>query len=520
VVHPPSLVARNLSKTFGGASPALDGVSFEVQAGEIHGLVGQNGSGKSTLIKILAGYHVPDPGGQIRLGGDPVASGSPAASESAGLRFVHQDLGLVETLDTVENLSLGPGFDTRRGLIRWSRARRSAAEAMERLGHRVDVTRPVAELPMSSRTAIAVARALSTRHGEPLVLVLDEPTANLPSHETERLFELVRRVSGEGVAVLFVSHRLDEVVANCVRTSVLRDGALVGTREMSEVRESDLVELMVGGRVESHRRDTGRALGGGRPVLEVRGLSTHTIHGIDLDVRAGEVVGVAGITGSGREELAPAVFGGVDRDGVVTVSGAAVPRLRPDRAIAAGVALVPADRHRNAMFADASVRENLSIVNLRAAARLGVIRKRAENARVRSWLSRLDVRPAAPDRMISTLSGGNQQKVVIARWLLQEPRVLVLDEPTQGVDVGAKAQIHGLIDKAAGTGTAVLVVSTESEELARLCDRVVVLRDGRVATVLHGDRITADQITAATLDSTFAGGGAAEAGAPPDEKES
>jgi ribose transport system ATP-binding protein len=496
-----TLTVSNISKTF-ATQQVLNNVDLSLDPGEVRGLIGQNGSGKSTLIKILAGYHTPDAGGQIHVSGDPLAEGSPAASDAAGLRFVHQDLGLVAALDTVENLALGPGFSNKRaGLINWAHERRSATEALVRLGHEIDVTRPVGELPMASRTAVAVARALSARNGRAKVLVLDEPTANLPATEVKRLFDLVRRVSAAGVAVVFVSHRLDEVVANCSKTTVLRDGALVTTTPMEGLNESDLVELMIGQRVDAYDRPAVRGHEIGAPAIEIDNLSARTINQVSVTVSAGEVVGIAGITGSGREEFATAVFGGTDRSGSVKVNGRVVPRLRPDRSIDAGVGLVPAERHANAIFPSAVVRENLSIVNLPGLTRRGLLHMKDEVNAVKTWLAKLDVRPPDPNRMIATLSGGNQQKVVIARWLRQSPQVLILDEPTQGVDVGAKADIHALVDEAASEGAAVIVASTESEELARLCDRVLVLRAGRIAVELTGDQVTTERITAATLTS-------------------
>ena len=512
------LAVSNLSKTFFGQR-VLSEVDLAVDAGEIHGLIGQNGSGKSTLIKVLAGYHGPDPGGEVHVDGKPLALGSPAASEASGLRFVHQDLGLVGSLSTVENLALGPGYaSTRLGLIRWSRERRAAEQALGRLGHDLDVTRPVGELPMASRTAVAVARALSSRSGEPRVVVLDEPTASLPPHETQLLLDLVSRVSAIGVAVVFVSHHLEEVIAACSRVSVLRDGVLVASTPVAGNVAADLVELMIGQRIDRYdialaRARTAPARAGavlaragtaGPARLVIDGLATAAMHGISFTVGAGEIVGLAGLTGSGREEAAPAIFGGLPRQGMVSVSGRLVPPQRPDRSIAAGIGLVPADRHANAVFAGAAVRENLSVVNLRALAPRGLIQTRREQAEVGFWLGKVDVRPPQPERLIATLSGGNQQKVILARWLRQNPQVLILDEPTQGVDVGAKAEIHALVDAAAAAGAAVLVASTESEELARLCDRVLVLRSGRIAACLEGPQLSASRITAATLDSGFA----------------
>jgi ribose transport system ATP-binding protein len=498
------LSVSNLSKTFFGQR-VLSDVDLAVDAGEVHGLIGQNGSGKSTLIKVLAGYHVPDPGGEVSVDGKALAPGSPAASEASGLRFVHQDLGLVESLSTVENLALGPGYASARlGLISWSRERRDAEQSLGRLGHDLDVTRPVGELPMASRTAVAVARALSSRSGEPKVVVLDEPTASLPPHETQLLLDLIARVSAIGVAVVFVSHHLAEVIAACSRVSVLRDGVLVASAPIAGSSAADLVEMMIGQRIDLYDAAPARVGATGPAKLIVDGLAATSLHGISFAVGAGEIVGIAGLTGSGREEAASAIFGGVPRQGMVSVSGRLVPPRRPDRSIAAGIGLVPADRHANAVFAGAAVRENLSVVNLRALAPRGLIQTGREQAEVGFWLDKVDVRPADPERLISTLSGGNQQKVILARWLRQKPQVLILDEPTQGVDVGAKAEIHALVDAAAEAGAAVLVASTESEELARLCDRVLVLHDGRITASLEGPHVTATRITAATLDSGFA----------------
>jgi ribose transport system ATP-binding protein len=285
---------------------------------------------------------------------------------------------------------------------------------------------------------------------------------------------------------------------------VLRDGAMVACREICGTTAADLVELMIGQRIDRYDTPPARSAEVGTAKLVVEGLSTDTIHGISFDVAVGEIVGIAGITGSGREEMAPAIFGGLNRGGTVAVSGRPVPPQRPDLSIAAGIGLVPAERHANAVFPDAAVRENISLVNLTALAPRGLIRNRREQAEVRGWLRKMDVRPPDPERMIATLSGGNQQKVILARWLRQNPQVLVLDEPTQGVDVGAKAEIHALVDAAAEAGAAVLVASTESEELARLCDRVLVLRNGRTAAWLEGSPISATRITAATLDDGFA----------------
>ncbi len=492
----PALSVTNMSKSFAGPR-VLDGVSLSVEPGEIRALVGENGSGKSTLIKILAGFHLPDEG-SAEVDGQPLALGDGVVSEALGLRFVHQDLGLVGTLDSVDNLALGVGYPSFRGRIRWRQERKRAREALAELGYHFDVRLPVNQLAMSERTALAVARALAPRQHPAKVLVLDEPTANLPAAEAERLYALARRVAGSGVAVLFVSHHFDEVFELAQSVTVLRDGRHITTRPVAGLTEEQLIELVIGRALEHADRDV-KAAERRAVVLEVSGLGGDVLSDVSFAVHAGEIVGVAGITGSGRDELATALFGGRDRTGEARINGTVVPRLRPDQAMAMGMGLVPAERHANAAFMTSTLRENITVVRPGLHWRRAVLRKGAERSDVAKWLGRLDVRPRNSEFPMSDLSGGNQQKVVLARWLRLEPKVLVLDEPTQGVDVGAKADIHKLIDEAADQGTAVLVASTDHEELVRLCHRVLVLRRGRIADEITGGRMDNDVITAATI---------------------
>jgi ribose transport system ATP-binding protein len=498
----PALHVKGLSKTFTGQRALID-VDLELQPGELRALVGQNGCGKSTLIKVLAGYHEPDPGAEVLVDGKALALGVAGAGDHAGLRFVHQDLGLVPTLDACDNLALGHGYERNRaGLIAWRREHKLAHQALADLGYEIDVRQPASHLVISERTAIALARALSPRSTPPRVLVLDEPTANLPANEISRMFDVVRAVRDRGVAVLFVSHHLDEVFSLCETVTVLRDGRHVVTRPVEGLDEQALIGLMIGRTLERYEVGEGAAERQGEAVLRARGLTTGVLAGIDLDVRAGEVVGVAGITGSGREQIAMALFGGIDRTGTVSVGDRVVEAHRPDRAVDAGVALVPAERHANAAFLDSTLRENVSIVSPGDFLRRGLLNRRKEVSDVTSWLQKLKVKPPQPERALATLSGGNQQKVMLARWLRQKPAVLVLDEPTQGVDVGAKADIHALVDDAALQGAAVVVVSTDHTELTRLAERIVILRNGRVADVLHRPHIDPDRITAATIGAT------------------
>jgi ribose transport system ATP-binding protein len=497
--NPPAVEIRGLSKTFPGQRALID-VDLEIQPGEVRALVGQNGCGKSTLIKILAGYHEPDAGVEVFVDGDQLSLGTTNAGDHAGIRFVHQDLGLVPTLDACDNLAMGHGYERNKlRLISWRREQKLARDTLHGLGYDFDVRLPTSHLVISQRTAIALARALSPRSSPTRLLVLDEPTANLPATEIDRLFNVVRSVRDRGVAVLFVSHHLDEVFGLCDTVTVLRDGRHVVTRPVEGLDEDGLIALMIGRSLEQFLTPTESVGREGEPVLQARGLVTDVLHGVDLDVRPGEIVGVAGITGSGREELALALFGGLSRTGVVSVAGKEIENHRPDKAVDAGVALVPAERHTNAAFLESTLRENVSIVNPGDFLRRGLLSRKREVSEVTTWLHKLKVKPPHPERALATLSGGNQQKVMLARWLRQKPKVLILDEPTQGVDVGAKADIHLLVEEAASQGAAVVVVSTDHSELTRLAERVVVLRNGRVADVLVRPHIDPDRITAATI---------------------
>ena len=483
---------RNLSKTFPGTR-ALDAVDFDLKHGEVHALVGQNGSGKSTLIKILAGYHEADPGCAITLDGASVELHDTSAAYAAGLRFVHQDLGLVPALNAVENLALGRGYITRwAGRIDWKAERRDAETRMRAIGYNFDVTRPVSQLAAAERTGIAIARALN-QWEQARILVVDEPTASLPRHEVRILFEALNRVREKGLGVLYVSHRLDEVFAIADRVSVLRDGRKVGTFPTSKLDEEQLVGLIVGG-VEL-RPPHDRVYGGRQEdLLDIRGLRGTVIDNVDLAARTGEVVGIAGLTGSGREEALPLIFGVASRGGVVKVAGAPV-AADVGASIDAGMALVPANRHADGSITAMTVRENCVLTDLPSLSdRLLRINKTRERDEVQKWIRTLDVRPPRGDNVFATLSGGNQQKIVMAKWLRREPKVLLLDEPTQGVDVGAKATIHALARDVAASGSAVVIASSDDTELCDTCDRVLVFRDGRIVAEVVGEKMNPEEI--------------------------
>jgi ribose transport system ATP-binding protein len=492
----PVLEVRALSKTFAGTR-ALDKVDFDVRPGEVHALVGQNGSGKSTLIKVLSGFHAPDPGGAVELDGEPLQLHATAASRAAGLRFVHQDLGLVGTLDTVENLALGRGYECAfGGRIRWRQARREATARMRALGYDFDVRRPVAELGAAERTGIAIARALH-QWQEARVLVLDEPTAALPRHEVAVLFEAVRRVRAQGLGVVYVSHRLDEVFDIGDRVTVLRDGRRVASTEVRELDEERLVSLMVGDvKLKPPRvREAARS----DVVLSAEGICGVVVDNVDLSVRAGEVVGIAGLTGSGREEILPLVFGSVSRHGDVAVRGRTV-APSPAASKRAGMALVAADRHASGSVTSMTVRENCTLTDLRRhSTGPALLRRSHERREVAEWIAMLDVRPPRTEALFAALSGGNQQKIVLAKWLRLEPAVLLLDEPTQGIDVQVKATIHALARDVAAKGAAIVIASSDDAELCDTCDRVLVMRDGRFVGEVDGERSTPEKIASMQL---------------------
>jgi ABC-type sugar transport system ATPase subunit len=487
------LRVRGLSKTFPGLK-ALDDVSLEVKAGEIVALVGQNGSGKSTLVKVLAGVYQPDPGAEIELGEEG----------RAGLHFIHQDLGLVGTLSTIENFDLGRNLGRSALLPAPVRDEaRHAEELVAGFGAYIDVRAPVEKLSAAERAIVAIARALDGWEQPKNVLVLDEPTASLHGEEVDKLFVAVRRVAERGAGVIFISHRLDEVIEIADRVVCLRDGKLIADVPRGGYDHDDLVELIAGEALTAAEEvATPRAQG--EPVLRASGIRAPTIAAMDIALHKGEILGVSGVLGSGREEVAATLFGaGLGTVEELEVDGEVLGQLDPRRAIAAGVAYVPGDRHREGAVMKMTVRENMTLPRLRPLQRMmGWLDQREERREVDRWIDRVAVRPAEPERALELFSGGNQQKVVLAKWLRNEPKALLMDEPTQGVDVGAKAGIFELIANAAAAGAGVLVCSSDAKELALICDRVLVMRDGEVvAEVARGTQLSEAGLVRAGIGS-------------------
>jgi ribose transport system ATP-binding protein len=494
--HSATLELRSMRKSF-GATLALRDVDLTLRAGEVHALLGQNGSGKSTLIKMLAGYYRPDGEPTASVQGTPFALGHADSARDAGLRFVHQDLAVIPDLDVTDNLALGGRYVGRRWLAD-GRERRAAQELLDRLGIAIDSRSLMRDLGPAEQTMVAVARALRGDPEAVRVLVLDEVTAALPEDQVEIVFALVRRIRDMSGTVLFVTHRLEEVPQVADRVTVLRDGARVTTIDIAGVGHEELVELVVGRPLEQFypepptpREDV---------LMTARGLRGDTVRDVSFDLHRGEIVGVAGLDGSGREELPYLLFGASPiTNGELAVGATVHRRLSPAKAIAAGLALVPADRAKQGSTPEFSLRENLTLPRI-PMGRWRRLSRRTEQREVSGWLERLNVVPPDPEAALATLSGGNQQKVVLARWLRCDPDVLVLDEPTQGVDVGAKAAIYDLIAERTRNGTAaVLIASTDYEELAAISDRVLVLHGGRVTAEIHRDQLSSEAISARVL---------------------
>jgi len=480
-----------LSKTFPGAK-AIDHLTLEVRQAEILALVGQNGCGKSTLIKILSGYHAPDQGARVSFLGEPVALGGSEFAEQYGVAFVHQDLGLVEELSVMENLAIATGFPTSFGRVAWSQLRQRTTAALRTLGYDFDVGAPVSALSASQKVAVAMARSMLHGAGDRLqLLILDEPTASLPQKEVDLLFDAVRRLREEGVSILFVSHRLDEVFALADRVAVMRDGRVVTVAPVADMTTPDLVELMLGHSLTPPSEQGELATRNSAAVLAVEELAGRTLRCLDLQAFPGEVLGICGLTGSGREEVAQLLFGGLQRSGGrIRVGDRELDSLSPHIAMSHGVALVPAERRSSALLFDSNVRENLLLAGLRSVSRMLVLSRRAERVEVASWIRDLSIKTPGGDFPIANLSGGNQQKVILARWLRMRPAVLILDEPTQGVDVGTKQEIYRHLRQIVREGTAVIVCSTDSEEIVEVSDRVVVLAQGVVHAHLFGSALT------------------------------
>jgi L-arabinose transport system ATP-binding protein len=496
------LVLAGLSKGFAGVQ-ALSDVSLTVHRGEILALVGENGAGKSTLLRILSGDHVPD-AGTIRLGGRTVSFASPLDARRSGIRVIYQEPEIIGGVDVAENIYVGEL--PRRGPLVWRRRLRELVQAdLERYGFRdvLPVQLMGEQLSAAQRQLVEIMRALKS---DVRVLALDEPTSSLTDTEVERLFALVRQLRAQGVAIIYVSHRIKEILQLADRVAVLRDGRLVATRPVAELSEDEIVRLMVGRQLEDvfHRRRAARA----DVVLRVEELHSPWHRAVSLEVRAGEVVGLAGLVGAGRTELAKVIFGELPlTSGRVLVGGRAVTIRRPGDAIRLGLGFAPEDRRREALIMVRSVMENVSLAILRLLTRFHLVRPARERRIARELVDRLRVRTPSLEQEVRKLSGGNMQKVVLARWLARRPKLLILDEPTRGIDVGAKAEIYRLIDELANEGIAILLISSELPEILGLSDRILVMQGGTLTGELPGAAATEEQVLSLAMAAHLSAAG-------------
>lgn len=489
----PILTARSICKSFGGVG-VLQDVSFELCAGEVHALVGENGAGKSTLMKILAGVHQPDCG-QIHICGNPITIPTPHAAMQLGIALIHQEPLSFPDLSAAENIYIGSGAPRGvLGQIDWSAMRAGADELFRSLGVGLNPRRKMRGLSVADQQMVELAAALSQKAR---VLLMDEPTGSLTPGEVERLFAIVRRLRDSGVGIVFISHRLPEVFQIADRITVLRDGQLVGTRMTSQTTPQEIIRMMVGRPLDAlYEKPQGDL---GSPVLQVEGLRKRgQFEDISFEVRAGEIVGMAGLVGAGRTEVARAIFGITSPDGgAVRIDGKSVSIRSPRDAVRAGLAYVPEDRQQHGLLLSMSVAANTTLARLKAASRFGWMLPARENAVARHWKQRLGIRLRDVRQPARELSGGNQQKVVLSKWLLTEPRVLILDEPTRGIDVGAKAEVHHLMAELARQGKSILMISSDLPEVLAMSDRVLVMREGRIAGRFSQGEATQEKIMAA-----------------------
>jgi rhamnose transport system ATP-binding protein len=494
----PIIALREASKSYGAVRAVRD-AAIALRPGEVRGLVGENGAGKSTMVRLLAGVTRPD-SGSVLVDGEPVDFHGPADARDAGIAVIYQEPTLFPDLSVAENVMMG-----RQPLSRARRIDRGALHdqvqgLVDRLGVRLDADQPVRGLSIADQQIVEIAKALSF---DARVLIMDEPTAALSGPEVERLFGVVRTLREDGAAILFISHRLDEVFTICDTVTVMRDGAVVHDARIADMTPDEMVRRMVGRELSAMfpKQDTEV----GRPVLKVDRLTREGVFfDVSFEVRAGEIVALAGLVGAGRSEVARAIFG-IDRAdaGSVEMLGRALPRAKPTAAMDAGIAFVPEDRRQQGLVLDLSIERNATITRMQSLSRAGLIRGRAEAGLAREWATRLQLKFHRLSDPVGFLSGGNQQKVVLAKWLATEPTLLIVDEPTRGIDVGTKAEVHRLMSELAASGLAVLMISSELPEVLGMADRVLVMHEGRLTAELSRDEADEESVMRAATGQTI-----------------
>jgi rhamnose transport system ATP-binding protein len=495
------LKVTGISKAYAGVQ-ALKSASFELRSGEVHALVGENGAGKSTLIKVITGAVEAD-SGLLELNGQKISHNSPRLAKTLGIAAIYQQPALFPELSVAENIAIGVEKAGAWGRVDWAARRRRATDLLARIGARIDPEIDAAELTMPQQQLVEIARSLGA---DAKVLILDEPTASLSAEDTQNLFNVLRHLRADGVGIIYISHRLEELPVIADRVTVLRDGSTIDTREMSETSRQELIQLMVGRELSAVFPKSDVQLG--EVVLEFRdcGCSQSGVSEVSFAIRAGEIVGLAGLVGAGRTELACTLFGLTPCDeGEILLHGTAVDIRDPAGAIAHGIAYVPEDRRRHGIILDLAVSANVTLASLDSLTSLGLLDFQRERQIAADYVQRLGIKTPSIFAAGATLSGGNQQKVVLSRWLATKPVVLILDEPTQGVDVGAKAEIHGLMTELAQQGVAILMISSELPEILGMSDRVVVMHAGRVVKILERKEATQQDIMAAALGQVETG---------------
>jgi ABC-type sugar transport system ATPase subunit len=485
-----ALRMQGISKIFPGVK-ALSDVNFSVDFGRVHAIVGENGAGKSTLMKVLSGTYLPTTG-TTEVGGVEVRMRKPADAQKLGIRMVHQELNLVPDLSVAENVYLGR-MPRKWLLVDKAAMTRNAAAILKELGADIDPKARLGDLSISQQQLVEIAKAYAAN---PRIIVLDEPTSSLSEHETAALFRILRKMKAQGIAIVYISHRLKEVLEIADDVTILRDGSMIESRPADGITAAQMIKLMVGREVTNVFPKTPSTIGA--PVLKVSGLSDGaTFSDVSFDVRAGEILGLTGLVGAGRTEVAKAIFGlSTLIAGSIETHGKPVTIRSPSQAMKAGIAYVPEDRKGDGIIPSMTVRENISLPVLRRLSRFSRVSLGADRKLAAKYAADFSIVPPDPERRINLLSGGNQQKAVISKWLSAKPSVLILDEPTRGVDVGAKAEIHRIIGELVAAGMAVVMISSELPEVLGVCDRVVVMRDGRASTAIERKDLSEERIMA------------------------
>ncbi|MDR1481173.1 MAG: sugar ABC transporter ATP-binding protein [Synergistaceae bacterium] len=484
------LEMSGITKSFGGIK-ALNGVDFKVRRGEIHALIGENGAGKSTLMKILSGAYLPDEG-EIRIDGQLCDIAAPIDARRYGVGIIYQEFQLIPSLSVAENIFIGAfPYKAAGTVIDWKKLRGDARAALSHIGFDIDVSTQVSDLSVAYQQMIEITKALNKKVR---ILVLDEPTSVLAPNEVEKLFDVMRSLRGEGVTMIYISHKLEELFTICDSVTVMKDGAYVGTGETADMTKDQLISMMIGRKLDA-MFPMRKPLERDETVLEVNGLSSGVNHDCSIFVRRGEIVGLSGLVGSGRTELVRAIFGAdAMTAGEILLEGRRVSIKNPRNAVKLGIGLIPEDRKRHGVILNKSIRQNTTMAAVNKIVNMGVIKGSEEKRAATELVEKLRTKTPSVESDVGDLSGGNQQKVVLAKWIFSDSKVMIFDEPTRGVDVGAKSEIYQIISELAESGKGVIVISSEMEEIIGLCDRVYVMHEGRITGMVSGDEITEDTL--------------------------